>query len=129
MEEAQQEVENRWEKQESGLLGGGGNYILRPIKDKGLYAISYQPSQQLSGGLFSHPMFNCETSQGETAICDYRDKRYHYWILNGDFRKEYEALINQGIEACLEFYKSKKKEFGSSWTTGTFEEEEEDDDD
>ena len=37
-------------------------------------------------------------------------------ILNGDYRKEYGALVEQGYEACLAFYESKKSTARSSWS-------------
>ena len=48
----------------------------------------------------------------ETALC----KDGSYYILNGDFRKEYDDLFDQGFEACKAFYDSKKAEFNSIWT-------------
>lgn len=48
----------------------------------------------------------------ETALC--RDGKF--FILNGDFRKEYEALVTKGWDACIEFFNAQSAEHGSSWT-------------
>ncbi len=109
-------VESKWELQRFNMFGGGGNSMLRPKDDK-TWGISYQPRQQLSG-VFGLSIFNCETSQGETAICVYEPhSNKGYYMLNGDWRDDYEKLIDKGLDACLEFYESKKDEFGSSWST------------
>lgn len=40
-----------------------------------------------------------------------------WYILNGDFRKQYEKVF-PNIEKILEVFKKYNKEFGSFWTTG-----------
>lgn len=49
---------------------------------------------------------------GETALYDGKT----WYILNGDWRKEYEKLYPD-FNACLEFYRSKEKEFRSVFST------------
>lgn len=39
-----------------------------------------------------------------------------YYILNGDYRKDYRQLIPQGKEACLAFYKAQPVAKRSSWS-------------
>lgn len=51
--------------------------------------------------------------QEETAIC-FDDT---FLILNGDFRKEYEKLVDKGLDACVEFYNKHKAELRSIWST------------
>jgi len=49
----------------------------------------------------------------ETALCV--DGKYY--ILRGDFRKEYEELVPKGLDACIKFYKKNKKKYQSIWST------------
>lgn len=84
---------------------GGGNYIL---KGDGFF-ISYNPAP---GSGFS--LFASDGGGSETALCKDGD----YWILNGDFRDQYEALVPSGFERCILYFESQKGEFGSSWTDG-----------
>ena len=51
----------------------------------------------------------------ETALVNHKGKRVFY-ILNGDFRKQYEKLIDKGYKACKKFYNDNKEEFDSSWS-------------
>ncbi len=102
----------KWEKTPKDLTGGG-NYILRPSNKKKWteYAISYQPDQYFCGAFFK-----TETEQGETALCDYRTEDFDYYILNGDWRKQYEKVIDKGFNTCLQVYLKNKKKHGSkSW--------------
>lgn len=48
---------------------------------------------------------------GETALI----KDGKYYILNGDHRKEYEVLVDQGFVACYNYFLSKPDE-KSSWS-------------
>lgn len=43
-----------------------------------------------------------------------------WYILNGDFRKEYEGLAHLGIQACIDFFYS-QPEHKSNWSTCDFE--------
>lgn len=40
-----------------------------------------------------------------------------YYILNGDWRKQYEKLFSLGFNACYEFYLKNKKKHGSKWSS------------
>ena len=40
-----------------------------------------------------------------------------FYILNGDFRKEYEELFPKGFAACKKFYDRNKKKHRSNWST------------
>lgn len=54
----------------------------------------------------------------ETALVKRNPNGIHtYSILSGDWRKEYEQLIDKGYEACYEFFKSQQGEFGNNWST------------
>lgn len=79
--------------------------------------ISYNPnvgSSELGEAFKSFGyVLGLESSKKETAL-----KIEGVWyILNGDFRKDYEKLLSKGAVAMVKFYKSKKKEFGSFWST------------
>lgn len=39
-----------------------------------------------------------------------------FYILEGDFRKEYLLRLDEGFDSCKEFYESLKDEFGSGWS-------------
>lgn len=77
----------------------GRNYIIAGDN----YLLSYTPC---TSGFFGGGGLE------ETAI------RYHdtWFILNGDFRKEYEQLIKKGIEECINFFMA-HKDFWSEWST------------
>jgi hypothetical protein len=83
------------------------------IKRKG-YFISYNP---MPGRGIS--FWEGDNKSEETALAKETCKECgtHYYILNGDFRKEYQKLISKGFNACLKFYNSKKAKYNSSWTT------------
>lgn len=51
---------------------------------------------------------------GETALCTLSP--WKCLILNGDFRKEYEAVLDGGYDACYNFYLTQKAEHGSTWS-------------
>jgi|TARA_Y100000310_G_scaffold20001_2_gene19515 hypothetical protein len=76
----------------SGLFGGG-NHLLYGEGEE--FAISYNsnPGSGLS-------LFDGDGGSDETALC----KGGKYYILNGDYRDEYEAIIDQGFDACFQFY-------------------------
>lgn len=58
-----------------------------------------------AGGIFAS-----DRGEDETALCIDGD----FFILNGDFRKEYEELAPRGKDACLAFYRSQNDR--SSWS-------------
>ena len=77
------------------------------LKGKG-FMISYlSPKTNLTG----IKLFNADDEQAETAIVV--DGKYY--ILNGDFRKEYEAAIEKGLIACIQIFKA-HPELKSSWS-------------
>ena len=51
-------------------------------------------------------------SDVETALC----KNDKYFILNGDFREDYEKLISEGFDACKAFY-DKHNNVQSNWSS------------
>jgi hypothetical protein len=77
------------------------NYILRA---KG-FAISYNPGDYLA------PIFSGDGGSDETALL-FRGK---FYILNGDYRKRYEALIGKGYKACKQLFLD-NIENRSSWS-------------
>lgn len=81
-----------------------GNIIL----DCKNFYISYRDNTAVFGSFFVGDDDDC----GETALCF--DGKYK--ILNGDFRKEYEKIVDEGLDKCLEFYESKKTENASCWS-------------
>ena len=71
------------------------------------FYISYNSGESLLGP---------DTTNGETAICLKESSVANpFYILNGDFRKEYEELVPKGLEACMEFFKSQSDKI-SSWS-------------
>lgn len=78
-----------------------GNHVLR----KEDFYISYNNNP---GGVIS--AFKGDGDNIETALC----KDDKFYILNGDFRKEYEAIVDEGFDKCYEFFMS-KPELHSSW--------------
>ena len=52
----------------------------------------------------------------ETALVIKNVRGPTFLILNGDFRKEFENLIDQGCDACRMFYEIKKVKDRSSWS-------------
>ena len=78
---------------------------------KGFY-ISYNPSPGMGMNMFAG-----DNNSDETALVKEGKDKNTFYILNGDFRKEYKKLIKKGYKACYKFYLSKKEKFNSSWTT------------
>lgn len=61
-----------------------------------------------------HPGFAPDAdSKQETAL--YVEKKDSYYILKGDWRKEYEEVFHLGLKACLEVYKKNKENSKSQW--------------
>jgi hypothetical protein len=86
-----------------GMFGGSSvNYVLN---GDGFY-ISYNEAPPDMG-----MGFGSDDGGDETALC--RDGKYH--ILNGDFRDAYAGLIDQGFDACFEFFT--KQNNVSSWSS------------
>ena len=77
------------------------------------FYISYNPSPNFLGfGFFGSDGGQSETALVKTAV----GARSTFYILNGDFRRDYEKLVPQGFDACLAFYNSQKAEHRSSWS-------------
>lgn len=91
-------MNNKWESTAMG------NVIL----DCKTFFISYNPYPCI------HTPFASDDNSDETALVD--KNGYKYYILNGDFRKQYEKLVDKGFDACKKFYDSKKGKYNSSWT-------------
>ena len=49
----------------------------------------------------------------ETALIKEEIGNRKFYLLNGDFRKEYEKLVLEGFDACYKFFLTKEKEKGS----------------
>lgn len=82
---------------------GGGNYVA----EFDGFAVSYNPDTDAGLSIFAGD------GSDETALMI----GGKYFILNGDFRKDYERLALRGAEACLAFFHEKEAAHGSSWTT------------
>lgn len=80
---------------------GQGNSV---VQGEDFY-VSY--AADTSGNIFA------TDDDGEETALVHEQK---FYILNGDYRKDYERLIPQGYEACLEFFKSKPKSDRSKWS-------------
>lgn len=76
-------------KRSKWVKSGPRNFIL----DSGTWCISWNPRPADEISL-----------DGETAIVsDFGGKR-EYYILKGDYRKQYESLFKLGFHACFDFY-------------------------
>lgn len=49
----------------------------------------------------------------ETALCNWAA----ILILNGDWRQQYEDRVDEGYDACYQFYLTKKPMYGSTWSS------------
>jgi hypothetical protein len=92
----------KWERQTNFWTT---NYVLEGDG----FALSYNPSP--GGGMSA---FQADGGDCETAIVADGE----YYILNGDWRKEYEKLAPEGLDACMAFYEAHRGKHGSSWSTG-----------
>ena len=87
----------KWKKNSHNeVLDGVGFYI----------SFSHNPCGDIAA-------FKGDTDNGETALVT--ENPHKFYILNGDYRKEYEALVDKGLFACLEFFKANIENV-SSWT-------------
>lgn len=102
-------TKEKFKKNERGWVVLPNNEIL----DFDSYYISYNvmPCSDI-------PFFASDNGCAETALCTEGDEIEFrkFYVLNGDFRTEYEELGPKGFVACKEFFDSKRKEFGSSWS-------------
>lgn len=79
----------------------------RQLEMDGFY-ISF--NDKLSNSPLGH-IWDSDDGGAETALV----KNHKYYILNGDFRKEYEQLVDEGFDACYQFFKD-NSEHKSSWS-------------
>lgn len=84
---------------------GSVNYVL---EGDGFY-ISFNPDT--SSSAFGR-IFESNNGSPETALC--KDDDFH--ILNGDYRSQYEKLIQKGWVACKKFYDKESVASGSDWS-------------
>lgn len=81
----------------------GANFILNGED----FHISYNPCP--GEGI---PIFMADNGGDETALV----KDGEFFILNGDFRGEYEKAIDKGYDACFAVYENHREECESSWS-------------
>lgn len=70
------------------------------------FSISYQPASNISIP---------DGSDGETALINDLGKPT-FLILKGDWRTQYEAVADDGYEACLTVYEDNKATHRSKWS-------------
>lgn len=104
---------DKWERKEYDW-DSWFNFDRRPIgcrneimKFEG-FNISYNPNPCEGMGSF-------EGESEETAIVVNPTGDTKFYILNGDFRKEYKELAINGINACLAFFVKNQKQHGCKW--------------
>ena len=90
-----------WKKNELSVTGN----LLLNAKD---FYISYASGESLS--IFG--AMSSDEGSSETALCKDGD----FYILNGDYRNEYEKLVTLGFDECLKFHNEQKKFNKSSWS-------------
>lgn len=92
----------KWKDQPAMPMNfGPGNSV---VEGDGFY-VSY--ASDTSKNIFAN-----DDDGEETALV----KGNNFLILNGDYRKDYEPLIPQGYDVCLDFFKSKPKTARSDWS-------------
>ena len=57
-----------------------------------------------------------DNKSDETALVKEDDTDNQFRILNGDFREEFEAIIECGFEECLALYNKLSGDHDSSWS-------------
>ena len=77
--------------------------LLSPDKT---FCISFDPMPLYNAAI----SWQSDNGSNETALC-YDGK---YFILNGDFRSDYEKIIDKGFNVCMKFYLSKRDKHISS---------------
>ena len=115
------------EKKKTFELSPSGNWVL---EGDGFF-VSYQPHLTPVDELSKAVAVIAESITGEphpnniaeTALVGDRKQIgiNPYFILNGDFRKEYEGLVEQGWDACYQFWLSQWEDSGSPWSHGPLE--------
>ena len=89
---------------------GWKQYEFNQVMDGDDFFVSYNPDTTAAFGAIS--LFAGDGVGEETALCI--DGKY--FILNGDFRKEYEDAIDN-VDHCRAIYDKNKAEHDSSWTS------------
>ncbi len=103
-----------WEKFKAGLMSSE-NYVLQGKE----FYISYNKNVRSSrlGGLLDDILHSAvgedKNYTGEETALVKKGEDNKFYILNGDFRKEYEKVFTKGFKACYKFYLKNKKEKGS----------------
>jgi len=82
------------------------------VLDGGDFYISYANT---SGG----PGFMRGDGDGIETALRRKDGRDGWMILNGDYRAQYEKLMDQGYDACKRFYEQQSAHADSSWSDTT----------
>lgn len=90
------------------VKGPTGVNVMLNGDEAGSWWISYNPSSTKTFGAGS---FMAADQEAETAIV----KDDNYYILNGDWRQDYEQLIDKGFKACKKFF-DEHQEDKSSWS-------------
>ena len=93
----------KWEQVHGPL--GGTNCVLSCDE----FYISFNPD--LNATIFGS-IFESDNGGCETALC----KDDNFYILNGDYRIQYEKLFTQGFNACKRFYDQQSAYSDSSWS-------------
>ena len=109
----------KWDIIHNPFTGGVNNFVL---EGNGFH-ISYNPNtgSTMVGKMMDEILniFSPAEKKGggeETALC--KDEKFY--ILNGDFRKEYEKLVPKGFDACYKFYLKNKEKYGSPFSSDVF---------
>lgn len=90
---------------------GGTNYVL----DCGEFYLSYNPNT--SGGPFEAIGDVLLGAKGKCAAETALVKDGNFYILNGDHREAYSALIDGGYEECKRYYDQHKVKYQSRWSS------------
>lgn len=94
----------KWERNENCWQADGDGFT-----------VSFKEDDENSiWGKIGVGIFNGDTPQETALIKDTHDGT-KYYILNGDWRKQYEPLIPQGFEACKALF-DKNQHAKSSWS-------------
>lgn len=95
-------ISNRWyEVGDTQRLVGDGFFI------------SYNPDTSQIGVDEATGIDMAGDEPRETALC----REIACLILNGDWRQQYEDRVDEGWDACYQFYLAKKAIYGSTWSS------------
>jgi hypothetical protein len=85
------------------LMNASGNQVL---DGDGFYISFVACTRSVIG------MFDGDDGGAETALV----KNGKFYILNGDWREQYEGAVNDGFDACFAIYTTHKDTNKSSWS-------------